>query len=106
MAEPVCDNCQEEQAIFLFGLLNEGARFVCGRCMALGGLELARSVLASEEIAEFLGPMFVKGGAGAATPPKRASRSRKGKAAAEPEPVAESAPAEGLEETPTTAQDA
>lgn len=106
MPNSLCDVCEQEEGEYLFGMLNEGSNFVGRACMARAGLEIARAVLPPEEIAEFLGPMFVNGGAASKPPPKRATRNRKG-AGEKPREAAEEPEApQRLEEPPATAQDA
>lgn len=106
MADALCDHCHEEPAVFLFGGLQTGAKYYGAGCMARAGLDLARTVLDPEEIADFLGPMFVKGAAetGAASKSKRGKRSEPETEAAESEPKSEAA--EGVEEAATAANDA
>jgi hypothetical protein len=100
-----CEVCGQEEAAFTIIPTGQGMPQSLGAaCFARAGLELAKAILPAEEIADTLGPMFVK-------PPtdpeakaahKATIRGRKSKA---PEPDAAQGPVGGPDEIPAAAAD-
>lgn len=55
-----CDICGEQPQAMQIGNMATGEQqFVCAGCFARFGLDFAKSILAPEEIAAVIGPMFV-----------------------------------------------
>ena len=86
----LCDICGEQpQAIQLGNMETGEQQFICVGCAARWGLDFAKAVLPSEEVAGILGPMFVTPGRQEALDKGAAKRGRKSKAKAEAEAEAE-----------------
>ena len=97
-----CDGCDgAEPTAFIIGNAETGdQQFLGYGCFARMGLEFAKVILPAEEIAERLGPMFVRG---AEKPAEAAKRVKGGKVPEKPSeaPPSTSGPAEGTSEEST-----
>lgn len=74
----ICDTCQELEAKFMVGNMETGDQLaVCPPCAGRWGITMAKIMLPGEEVAEMLGPMFVKPPTEAAEAPAEAPKSDK-----------------------------